>query len=186
MPSGSNSRGRRYSTHRLAGDLLHDGRQHVARGRVVDEERARLVRDGQREKRLHHALLPGERKVADVLVVMPGRHRQQIADAHRLEVRARLRRRLVGKEAQHRVVDAQLAVGDREAHCRRREALAEREQHVRLVGGIGRPPAFRDDLPVPHEHEAVQRVELLLGLLDEAEDGRRTKCPALPGRCAGR
>ena len=36
--------------HRLAGHLLHDRRQHVAGGRVVDEERPRLVRDRPRQE----------------------------------------------------------------------------------------------------------------------------------------
>ena len=35
------------------------------------------------------------------------------------------------------------------------EALAQREEHMRQLRAIGRPPAFRDHLPMPHQHEAV-------------------------------
>ena len=53
----------------------------------------------------------GERSI----VLVAGRHRQQIAHAHRLEVVARLGRRILGKELEHLVVEAQLALGDRQA-----------------------------------------------------------------------
>ena len=51
------------------------------------------------------------------------------------------------------------------------EALAQRVEDVRGLGVVGRPPAFRDDVPVPHEHEAVHARRSRVGRLDEGEDG---------------
>ena len=49
---------------------------------------------------------------------------------------------------------------------------------------VGLPPPLGDDLPVPHEHEAVHRVDLLVGRLDELADlGGRD--PLRFGRAAG-
>ncbi len=66
-------------------------------------------------------------------------------------------------------------------------------QHVRLVRRIRRPPAFRHDVTVTDDHDAVQRVELLFGGLDELLNrGRRNalrfRRAALQagGRCGGR
>ena len=45
---------------------------------------------------------------------------------------------------------------------------------MRLVGGIRLPPALGDDLSVPHDHHAVQRVNVLFGLVHESQQsGRR-------------
>ena len=41
----------------LAGDLLDDGGEHVARRRVVEEEGSRLVRDGPGEERFDDAVV---------------------------------------------------------------------------------------------------------------------------------
>ena len=97
---------------------------------------------------------------------------------------ARLGGRVVGEELQHLVVERQLPLGDRQADGGRGEALAQRVQHVRVVLLVRRPPALGHDVPVAHEHDAVQRVDLRLGRLDERQDGRRRRCPAPPGRCA--
>jgi hypothetical protein len=112
---------------------------------------------------------------------MSGRHRQQIADAHGLQVRARLRGRFVGEELEDRVVDAQLPFRNGEADGGRREALAQREHLVRLVGGVRRPPSLGHDLPVAHDHQAVESVERPFGLLDEREDRRRRDALAFRG-----
>ena len=154
---------------RLPRDLLNDRRQHVARRRVVEEECARFVRDGTRQKYLHHAVVRLVRKVLYVIFMVPGRHRQQIADAHGFQIRARFGWRLFWEELQYRVLDAQLPFGNHHAHGRRCEALAEREHLVRFARSVGPPPPLRDHLAMPDEHEAMQRVELLLGLVDESE-----------------
>ncbi len=41
------------------------------------------------------------------------------------------------------------------------------------LGGVGRPPAFGDDRAMTHQHEAVEGIELLLGRVDEAQEGGR-------------
>ena len=92
--------------HRLPGHRLHDGRLQVRRRRVVGKKRSRLVRYRQREKPFHDALLRQIGKSREVLRVLPRRHREEIAHAHRLEIRTGLRRRLLREEFQHRIVHA--------------------------------------------------------------------------------
>ena len=104
----------------LARDLLHDGRQHEGGRRVVSEVRAGLVRHRMIQKHLgcQFAREPNR------FFLMSGGHAQQIADAHRLQVGARLRRRDVGKELENRVVHGEFAFGHGQANRRRSETLA--------------------------------------------------------------
>ena len=51
------------------------------------------------------------------------------------------------------------------------------------LGGVRRPPPFRDNLAVPHDHQAVQGVELAFGVLDEPQY-RRRRDPLRLGRGA--
>ena len=170
---------------RRAAHLLDDGGEHVARRRVVDEVRAGLVGHGQGQEgpRLGHVGV-GEGELLDHVRVVAGRHRQQVPHPHRLQVLARLGRRVLGEEGEDGVVEAQLPLGDREADARGREALAEREEHVRVVAPVRPPPALGHDVAVAQHHEAVQRVDALLGGLDEAEDRATTGCPGPRACCA--
>ena len=135
-----------------------------------------LCATGQREERSSPTLVVGgERKVAGC----PRRDGPSTSSAGRAPASpCRLALGSAGassgKKPSTRSSTCQLALGDSEAHRRGREALAQRVQHVRLAGRIRRPPALGDHLPVPHDHDAVEGVELLLGLFDEAKDrGRR-------------
>jgi hypothetical protein len=104
---------------------------------------------------------------------VPGGHAQEVVHAHRFQVgRGRLGR-VVREELQHLVIDAQLPLGDGEADRRRGEALAQRVQLVPQVGAVRRPPALGDDMAVPDDHHAVQRVDLGLGAVHERGDRRR-------------
>ena len=131
---------------RLAGHLLDDGGQHVGRRRVVEEVRPGLVGDRQREERAderHGRLVEGE--PGEVVRVVPGRHRQQVPHAHRLQVVARLRRSILGEEGQHLSSRLSFPSAIASPDPGRGEALAEREQHVRVVALVRPPPALGHD-----------------------------------------
>jgi len=40
------------------------------------------------------------------------------------------------------------------------------------IGGLGLPPALRHHLSMPHQHEAVQRVDLQIGGFDKSANAR--------------
>jgi len=86
---------------------------------------------------------------------------------------ARLGRCGVGEELQNRIVQTQLALGDGQPDGGRGEALAQRIEHVGRCGVVRRPPALGHDVPVSHEHEAVQGVDIGIGGIDERQNGRR-------------
>jgi hypothetical protein len=150
--------------------LLDDRRQHVGRRGVVEEVRARLVRHRQRQKGARQPSLRLERELLEVLVVVAGRHRQQVPHAHRLQVRAGLGRGVLREERQDLVVEAEPPFGHGHPDRGCGEALAQRVEHVGRVLRVRRPPAFGHHLAVAHEHEAVQRVDLGLGRFHEGED----------------
>ena len=129
---------------------------------------AGLERDGLRQEGLGPGLIRRARRLA----LLARGHAEQVADPHRLEVVARLGRGIFGKELQHLVVQAELPLGDGQPDGRGGEALAQRVQGVGRLGVIRRPPALRHHVAVTHEHEAVHRVDVLVGRLDEREDGR--------------
>ena len=152
--------------------LLDDGREHVRRRRVVQEMRARLERHGLRQEGLGPVLVGRARRLG----LMARGHAQQVADAHRLQVVARLGRGIVGEEFQHLVVKAQLPFRDGQADGGRGEALAQRVQRVRRLGVIGRPPALGHDVPVAHQHEAVHRVDLSAASTNASTPEDETPC----------
>src|SRR5207302_477985 len=107
------------------------------------------------------------------LCLLPRGHAQQIADAHRLEVGARLGRYLLGKELHYLVVQAQFPFRDGQPYGRRGETLAQRIERVRRLSVIGGPPALRHHVAMAHEHEAVHRVDLFVDRLPERQHGCR-------------
>src|SRR5262249_30204680 len=111
-------------------------------------------------------------------------HPQQIADSHCLEVVARLGRYIVGEELQYLVVQLELALRDGQADGRGGEAFAQRKEGVRRLRVVRGPPALGDDLTVPQQHDAVQRVDVFFGRIDERED--RLRRDALLFRTAAR
>ena len=105
---------------------------------------------------------------------MAGGHPEQVADPHRLEVLARLARRVLGEELEDGVAQAQLPIGDRQADGGGGEALAQRVERLRRLGRIGRPPSLHDDLAVADDHHAVHPLDRLVEGVDElTEVGRR-------------
>ena len=154
----------------LAGGLLHDGRQDVAGRRVVEEDRARLVQHGMIEERLRPAAC-----CRGTTARCGGRWTSPAGRGSASPFWKSLPAAGVmsGKYFEHRIVDAQLALGLRQADRRRREALGQREHLVRRVGGERRPPAFRDHLAVPDDDDAVHRVDAGVERLDEGEQGLR-------------
>jgi hypothetical protein len=87
--------------------------------------RAGLDGHGRLEKGLDRVGTFERAYLFHVGVELPGGHDQQVAHAHLLEVLARCRGRQVREELEHRVVEAQLALGNRDADCDGREALAQ-------------------------------------------------------------
>jgi len=57
-----------------------------------------LCATGNDRNRFTRFSFPGVREVADVLLVLSGGHREQVADAHRAEVRARVGGEVLGKK----------------------------------------------------------------------------------------
>ena len=75
-------------------------------------------------------------------------HCQQVMDPHSGEVRAGIRRGIVGKEREHRVVHRQPSLGHGQAHGGRGKALGQGKELVGMLGSIGRPPALGDSVAV--------------------------------------
>ena len=104
---------------------------------------------------------------------MPCGHPQQIADAHRLEVVARVVRSVLWKKLQHVVVEVELAFGDRQADRRRSETFAQRVQRVTSLGPIRRPPTLCHHVTMSHQHETIHRVDLIDCVNERQYVGRR-------------
>ena len=80
-----------------------------------------------------------------------------------------------GKELQDGVVHREQPLGHGQADACGGEALAQREQRVRGLGAVWRPPPFGRHVPVAQKHEAlhrIQRVCVLLERTDEVQDRR--------------
>ena len=170
MPSVEQARAE-VGAERRAGHLLDDRGEHVAGGRVVEEEGAGLVRDrvrrGTSSSTARSALNAGS---AWCPVDIVSRSRTRIALSSSLGVgRARRRGRIESTGSSRR----QLAFGDGEADGGRGEALAQRVEQVPLLRVVGRPPALGDDLAVPQQHEAVHRVDVAIRRVDEGRAGGR-------------
>ncbi len=50
------------------------------------------------------------------------------------------------------------------------------------AGVVGRPPAFGHDVAMAQEHEAVQRIDVAVGRIDEVENDGRRNALRLGGR----
>ena len=164
----------------LARGSLEHRRGEVGGGGVVMKVSARLERDGVGEERLDPRTLGRARGFG----LLPGVHPQQVAEPHRLEVVGRLGGTLAGKSGEHGIIEAQFSLGDRDAHRRRGETLAEREERVAALGVVGSPPGLGDDLAPANQHQAVQVLDVAVGPVEEfAESDRRD--PLRFGRGAG-
>jgi hypothetical protein len=138
------------------------------------------------EERLRPRLILCPRIVAPELgfCLVPCGHAQQVTHPHRLEVCGRLRRSILWKELQHLVVQAESTIRNRKPDGGGGEALAQGIKDVRRLGIVGCPLRLGDDMTMPEEHEAVHRVHLLIGRLDEGKNVRRGDALCL-GTAAG-
>lgn len=114
-------------------------------------------------------------------------HPQQITDPHGLQIVTRLRGRHVGEVIDQGIVEGEQSLFDSQADGGGGEALAQREEPMRAVGVIRRPPAFGYDPAVAQNHDAVQGVDGVLGGIQESEYGAGGDtlgfgCAALQGR----
>src|SRR5262245_59518998 len=130
---------------------------------------ARLERYVMRQENLGPDLIRLSRRLG----LMAGRHAQQIAHTHRLEILAWCGRRVLGEELQYLIVETQLAFCDGQSYGRGCEALTQRKEGVGSIGAVRRPPALSHHMAVPNEHEAIHKFDLRVGRLDEREEGRR-------------
>ena len=55
-----------------------------------------------------------------------------------------------------------------------RQKIAQGKQHVRNIPSIRRPPALGDDFAVPHQHEALEFVNLAFHRFDKLQDSCRS------------
>ena len=154
----------------LPGDRVHNRRQHVRGGRVVVEVRARLVGHGEIQKDLRQRRGGIERKRAQILPDMAGRHGQQIADAHGLKLPGRFLGHGIGEERDDLVMNIQMSLIDCKADAGRGETLAQGEQRVDEFGAVGRPPALGHDVTVAQDHQAVHVLDPGVERLDEVGD----------------
>ena len=134
---------------------------------------AGLVRHRQGQERPREALVAGEGEPLQVVRMVARGHGEQVPHPHRLQVGAGIRRGILREVGKHRVVDREPSLRRRQPDARGGEALAEGEEHVGIVLLVGRPPPFGHHGAVPHDHEAVQRVDLRLGGVDEGEQRGR-------------
>ena len=105
-----------------------------------------------------------------VFLVLAGRHHEEIADAHRLEIVGDFGRGVSREIFKDRVVDIDLPLRLEQTDGGRGETFAERKKHMRIFGCVRRPPTFGDNPPVTHDHEAVNPVGLGFECIDQRGD----------------
>jgi hypothetical protein len=59
------------------------------------------------------------------------------------------------EKGDHGVIEREVTFSNGQPGSRGRKALTQRIQHVRVLGGIGCPPPFGNDMTVAQEHYAV-------------------------------
>jgi len=142
-----------------AGRADHRRSQQVSRSRVVTEMRPRLEGRSSGEKRLFPVC--GGSHVVHRAVVVAAVHRQQVADAHPLELFIEVLRQLVRKQVDQPGVKRKFPLGAGEPDRARGEAFAQREEHVRQLRRIRFLPRLGDHAAVPHDHQAVDGIEFV-------------------------
>lgn len=156
----------------LAGLFLDDGRAHVGSGSVVEEVGSWFELDGVGEKFLR----PGGFADEPGFGIVSGGHGEEVADAHGLELVGGGLGEVVGEELDDFVFEVEFAFVDREANGGGGEAFAEGVELMFGFGVVGGPPGFGDDFAVTQEHEAMERVDVLIGGLEEVGDGLGGDC----------
>ncbi len=141
---------------RLTGDPLEYRRQRVRRGLVVREHGPRIP-VGRQQQEAPDRFVPVQRQRPFVgLLVVPAGHRRHVAYEHRAAARVGDVGRELREVRDHRVVQPDQPLGDREAGGSRREALAEGVQEMDAVRRVRRPPPGRHHVVVPQDHETVR------------------------------
>ena len=102
---------------------------------------------------------------------MAGVHAEKVTNAHGFEIGTRIGRSIVRKKFKYGIVEGKFSFRNRETNSSGGETLAERKKHVRRFTLIGSPPPFSNDMAVPENHEAVERVDIFIGSVNEGEDG---------------
>ena len=133
---------------------------------IAMRECGAAVRDGVGQE------LPGRGVVDPIreLLLMPGRHGQQVTHPHPPQVGAGIRRRILGEELQHLVVQRKASLGNRQPDGGRGEALAQGIELVRRRGLVRPPPSLGHHPAMAHHHHAVERVQRL-SRLDKLQEG---------------
>ncbi len=142
----------------LSSEALDDGGEHVGSRGVIDEVGTRCKFNGLSEKSPDPVLF-GEDSSSGISSVASG-HGEEMADAHRLEVRATCGWKVLREETDDSGIDGESSFSNGQADGGRGETLTEREELVRKMGSIGMPPALGDDMAMAEEHEAVEVVDL--------------------------
>ena len=142
-----------------ARDLLDHRGEHERRAGVVGELHAGLVRQLVLEEAAH----PVAPRIARLVALqraagVAGGHREQMAERDPPHALGDLRREAVRKEVDEPVVDGEQPLALRDADGGGDEALAQREELMRCIGGMRSPMAFGDDLAMPQQQIAVHAV----------------------------
>ncbi len=172
------------------GEPPHDDGQQVGRHLVVGEDRARRPGGLRREDPRHPVgrvveVAPAH-PVEDLrpgILLVPDRHGEAVPDLHVVPAGGDDTAVQLREVVEHAVVERQAPLLHEEAHGRGRHRLRERVREMDAVGGIRPPPALGHDVPVAHDHEAVQSEVVALGGVDEREDAGRRRRPAPTGCC---
>ena len=147
---------------RLARDGGDDRRQRVRGGRVVSEERARLV-CGQNAHELARVFADG----VDLGGIVPRVHRQQVPHG---EGRRSGRRGHV-EQARDRGIQRQPPLVGEKADRERREGLGCRVDERRPVEGVGRPGGLEHDLAAARDEQRVRVEALVVQSFGEGDEG---------------
>ena len=154
MPSGSKSRGRRYSI-RVSPVSRWTIAASVGARLVVGEHAARLpIRRDQQEAAYGFGWIERQCSLGSLLE-MPASHRGHVTDQDRPTPPISDLTVEFGKVGEHSRVKVKQPFGDGERRGSRSEALAERVEQVRLLRQVRRPPTLGHDLAVPDDDQAV-------------------------------
>jgi len=146
---------------------LHDGREHVGGRGVIDEPGARTVGHRQPQKGARPIAIARAKGALARVHMVAGVHAQQVVHLHRRQVAGHVGRGLLRKELEHGIVHRQQPLVHGQAHGGGGKGLAQRKEHVRALGAIGRPPGLGRHLAVAQQHERVQPADLFLHGVDK-------------------
>ena len=140
----------------LAAFQPDDRGKHVRGAAVIAEPRSGAPRHRVRKERLDPIAVLRLRHRRRGILLVTGRHAQQVAHAHLKKVLGRVGRQLVRKQIRDPLVEIELPLVRKHPDRRGCEGLRERVEHVQPVRLAWTPPPFCDRTPMTQQHESVE------------------------------